>query len=502
MRQLFLAILSWAFLNAPFTAQASPADDALAVYKSGNYQTALPQLQIAVTQNPKDPNLQAALLSALVYEGHTDEAADAAEAAGRDFPLSPEIMTARADFLYYMGDVREAEVLYKASLKVKEENARAYYGLYRLFYAASMYRSARIMCMRAHAVDPDDALITFAFMHYLVEDKRKELYRPFMAAHPWFARHYEQVKQTSAEVHEELDGRKAFELQGERTETTLHLVDLLAGAARIRGFGLEVSIEGGRPLRLLLDTGASGIVISQRAVDKAGLNHLGSTESWGVGDGGVRKGFVAVAESCRIGSLQYKTCVFQSLEGKGRIAGDEDGLIGTDFFADYLIQLDFQRHAMRLTPLPPRPLNLQGYDRTTTPDKADFTPIFRFGHSLCIPTKVNGKTSGLFLLDTGAGISNIDSTFARLSTKLHGDEYTRIRGVSGNVKEVFEADKAELEFGHFRQRNLGLAAFNINNGPNHQEVRLAGILGLPVLVMFRLTLDYRDGLVKFDYVLK
>jgi hypothetical protein len=59
-----------------------------------------------------------------------------------------------------------------------------------------------------------------------------------------------------------------------------------------------------------------------------------------------------------------------------------------------------------------------------------------------------------------------------------------------------------LEFGHFRQRNLGLAAFNINNGPNHQEVRLAGILGLPVLVMFRLTLDYRDGLVKFDYVLK
>lgn len=501
MSRLLLATAFLIFLSGPFTVWADD-NGVLAVYKSGDYKTALPLLQAAVAQNPKDASLRAALLSALVYEGHVDEAADAAEVAGRDFPLSPEIMTARAEFLYYMGDVREAETLYKTVLKAKENNARAYYGLYRIFYAASMYRSARIMCMQAHAVDPDDALITFAFMRYLVGDRRKELYGPFMAAHPWFTRHDETTRQISAEIHKELGERKAFELESGHTETTLHLINLLAGPDRIRGFGLEVSIEGGHSLRLVLDTGASGILISQRAVDKAGLNHLGSTESWGIGDGGVRKGFAAVSDSCKIGSLQYKTCVFESLEGKGRIAGDEDGLIGTDFFSDYLIQLDFQQHAMHLTPFPPRPPSPGGYDRTVTPDKADFTPVFRFGHHLCIPTKVNGSTSGLFLLDTGASLSNIDSTFARLSTKLHGDPYMRVRGVSGSVKDVFEADKAELEFGRFRQRNLGLTAFNLNNGPGHQEVRLAGILGLPVLAMFRLTLDYRDGLVKLDYVLK
>ncbi len=501
MPRLLPAFVFLILLSVPFVSRAD-TNDVLAVYKSGDYKTALPRLQAAAAQNPKDVNLRAALLSALVYEGHADEAADAAEAAGSDFPLCPEVMTARAEFFYYMGDFKQAETLYKAALKAQENNAHAYYGLYRLFYAASLYRSARLMCLRAHTLDPDDALITFAFMRYLVPEKRQELYGPFMAAHPWFAHRHEVERQTSAQIHEELNGRKAFALEGERTETTLHLVDLLADARRIRGFGLEVSIEGGRSLRLLLDTGASGILISQKAVDKAGLNHLGSTESWGIGDGGVRKGFAAVAESCKIGSLPYKTCVFQSLEGKGRIAGDEDGLIGADFFSDYLIQLDFQRHAMHLTPLSPRPPNSQGYDRTITPDKADFTPVFRFGHELCIPTKVNGKTSGLFLLDTGASLSNIDSTFARLSTKLHGDAWMQVRGISGNVKDVFEADKAELEFGRFRQRNLGLTAFNLNNGPDHQEVRLSGILGLPVLVMFRLTLDYRDGLVKFDYVLK
>jgi predicted Zn-dependent protease len=115
MTQLLSALIFLVFLSAPVAALADTSD-ALTVYKSGDYRTALPQLRTAVAQNPKDAILRAALLSALVYEGHTDEAADMAEAAGHDFPLSPEIMTARAEFLYYMGDFREAETLYKAAL--------------------------------------------------------------------------------------------------------------------------------------------------------------------------------------------------------------------------------------------------------------------------------------------------------------------------------------------------------------------------------------------------
>jgi hypothetical protein len=115
---------------------------------------------------------------------------------------------------------------------------------------------------------------------------------------------------------------------------------------------------------------------------------------------------------------------------------------------------------------------------------------------------VNNKTWGLFLLDTGSTFSNLDSTFARLSTKVHGNEYAHVKGVSGSVKDVFEADKAELQFGHFHQRNLGLVALDLNNSPEHQDFRTAGVLGTPVLFMFRLTIDYRNGLVNFDYVLK
>src|SRR5581483_11047677 len=119
-----------------------------------------------------------------------------------------------------------------------------------------------------------------------------------------------------------------------------------------------------------------------------------------------------------------------------------------------------------------------------------------------VSTIVNRKSTGLFLLDTGSEVSNIDSTFARLSTKISGADGIRVQGISGKVQRVYEARTGELQFGHFRQDNIGLLAFDLNNAPEPRQVRMSGILGLAVLQMFRLTIDYRNGLVNFDYVLK
>ncbi len=474
----------------------------MAAYKAADYKIAIPLLQAAAAKIPHDPLISAALLSALVYEGRLDQASDAAEEDAAAFPNSPEVIAARGEFVFYMGDMPEAERLFKAAVKLKEQTPRAAYGLYRLFYMASMYRTARLLCLRAHEIDPDDALITVAWLRYLTPEKRKELLGPFIAAHPWLYKNFEQNQQTASELHQEMNLKKAFELDGERKEATLNFIYLHDSATRIRGVGLQVRIEGGKPLRLLFDTGASGIVIAQAAVDRAGLSHVGSFQARGIGDKGARSAFLSIADDCVIGTLKYKTCVFQATEGKGRVAGDEDGLIGADVFSDYVIHIDFQKAKLHLVPQPDRPPNPQGYDRTIPPDEAGFTPVFQAADHLYVSTKLNGRSTGLFLIDTGAGLSNVDSTFARLSTKIHGNDYLRVKGVSGEVKDVFEADKAELQFGHFRQSNLGLAAFNLNNSSEHEEFRMAGILGLPVLSMFRLSIDYRNGLVNFDYALK
>jgi tetratricopeptide (TPR) repeat protein len=501
MREILARSLILALLLLPVLCLAD-SNDGLAAYKSGDYKTAIPLLETAVTATPKDPVARAALLSALVYEGKVDEAYEAAGADAAQFPDSPEVIAARGEFAYYIGDMHEAEKLFRAALRLKEQTPRAYYGLYRLFYAASMRRTGRGLLLRAHEIDADDALITRAWLSYLPPEKRKELMGAFISAHPWFYRHIERDRVTESQVEHELNKRKMFELDGARTQTTLHLIQLLYSPTRIRGLGLPLKINGGRPLKMLLDTGASGILVKQSAVDKAQLTHLGSGEAWGSGDAGPRKIFGSIADTCEIGSLRYRACLIGATEGKKRISGDEDGLIGADVFSDYIVQIDFQKQLLHLTPQPPRPPSPQGYDRVIGPDEKGFTPVFRYGGHLFVSTTVNGKSSGLFLLDTGAGLPTIDSAFARLSTKIHGNEYVRVTGVSGNVKQVFEAEKAVIEFAGYRQQNIGLTSFNLNTSPEHEEVRMAGVLGLPVLALFRLTIDYRNGLVNFDYIYK
>lgn len=475
-------------------------EDALTVYKSANYKVAIPLLETAVQQSPKDAHLAAALLSSLVYEGRVDDASDAADRDAAAFPDSGEVTAARGELAFYLGDMPEAEKLFKAALKQQPETPRAVYGLYRLLRMLSMGRTARLLCLEAHQADPDDALITRDWIGYLTAEKRKEILGPFEAAHPWLYKHFEQNRETAAAVKTELKEQGAFELEGGPKETTLHFFFVRDDAQRARAVGLNLEIEGRRRLRMIFDTGATGIVIRQGAVDKAGLSHLGSFETRGIGDKGARSAFAAVADECSIGTLKFKHCVFQALEGKGHI-GDEDGLIGADFFSAYVMQIDFQRQTLQLTPQPERAPNPQGYDRTIPPNEAGFSQVFRQGGHLYVLTRVNNRSAGLFLLDTGSATSIIDSTFARLFTKIHGNDYMRVKGISGEVKKVFEADKAELQFAHFAQRNLGLISIDLNNSPDHEEFRMAGIMGIPILSMFRLTIDYRNGLVNFDYVL-
>ncbi len=501
-----MSTLSQAFLLASILAAgtllAADPVDGLTAYRAGDYETAIPQLQSSVAKTPNDPVLRAALLSALVYEGRVEAAADAAAADERDFPQSPEVLAARGEFAFYMGDMGAAEKLFRSAVKIKDQTPRAAFGLYRLCRAASLYRTARLLCLQAHQIDPDDALITRAWLGYLVPERRKEIFDAFVKEHPWFYKHADRDRENHVEVAEELNGRKLFELDGEHTATTIPLLPLLYDAGHIRGVGVALRLNGGRPLKMLLDTGAHGIVIRQTAADKADLAHLGSTEAWGVGDAGTRKMFFAVADSCDIGPLKFKACSIAVTEGKARVAGDDDGLLGADVFAGYIVQIDFQKMKLHLTPQPEREPNPQGYDRVIAPEEKDFTPVFRFGHRLMVPTALNGKSVGLFLIDTGGGMSTVDSTFARLSTKIHTDNFMRVKGVSGNVKDVFEVDKALIQFARFQQRNFGLTSFNLNNSPEHEEVRMDGILGFPVLYLFRLTLDYRNGLVKFEYANK
>src|SRR5689334_17475020 len=123
--------------------------DAIAAYKSGDYGRALPLLQAAGADAPHNEVAHAALLSSLVYLGQVDSASDAALSDEKEFPNSPVVIAARGEFAYYMGDTAKAETLFRVAIKLKEPTSRAYLGLFRLYQAASMSRTARLLILRA-----------------------------------------------------------------------------------------------------------------------------------------------------------------------------------------------------------------------------------------------------------------------------------------------------------------------------------------------------------------
>ena len=308
---------------------------------------------------------------------------------------------------------------------------------------------------------------------------------------------------------------------------------------RMRGIGLSVRLND-RNVHLLLDTGAGGIMVNHRLAEKAGLTRIAALHLGGIGDKGLQSGYTAVADHIRIGELEFQDCVV-SVSDKGSVA-DEDGLIGADVLGAYLIDIDLPGMRLKLSPLPKRPedtvapksLNSEGEeqanaeqkeesatepttqepktppptakparrlpkDRFIAPEMADWTKVFRFGHSILVPTSVNDSKAMLFGLDTGAFSNLLSVRAGRLVAKVNSEDRVQIHGLNGNVDKVYSSENATLRFGHFQQSNLGIITLDLSSVSRHTGTEVSGFLGFAMLRQLEVELDYRDGLVDFKY---
>src|SRR5262249_46225504 len=133
------------------------------------------------------------------------------------------------------------------------------------------------------------------------------------------------------------------------------------------------------------------------------------------------------------------------------------------------------------------------------PEMKSYTQIYRFGHMLLVPTAIGEIPGKLFLLDTRATTNFITPAAAREVTKVHGDPHVTVKGLSGSVKNFYSADRAVLRFGHLRQENQDLTAFDLTHISDHTGTEISGMLGFTLLRLLDVKIDDRDGLVDFSY---
>jgi hypothetical protein len=97
------------------------------------------------------------------------------------------------------------------------------------------------------------------------------------------------------------------------------------------------------------------------------------------------------------------------------------------------------------------------------------------------------------------GVALLRAEAAREVTKVHGDSDTIVEVISGRVDKVFSANKAVLTFGHLRQENQDMTAFDTKPISDSLGTEVSGFLGFTTLRMLDIKIDYRDALVDFAY---
>ena len=72
-----------------------------------------------------------------------------------------------------------------------------------------------------------------------------------------------------------------------------------------------------------------------------------------------------------------------------------------------------------------------------------------------------------------------------------------LHGISGKINDIDAADDLKFKFGGFSVRCLDTLSVDLKRHSDDMGIEVAGFLGFPILKLFSITIDYRNGLVRF-----
>jgi tetratricopeptide (TPR) repeat protein len=524
-------------LNAALAPTTVSLGDALALYRKGDFAAALAAYNSILQAKPKSPDAYAGIIRCYLRQGKIDQAAQAADQALAASD-SARVHTAHAEVLFRQGKINEADKEWVSVANSGYPEPRAYLGLARVRNASAMYKTAARMLNKAHELDPSDPEIQELWIETLSRRQRIKFFEESLAHSGWDP--VDRASATSYLQHlKDQDSNKdhACHLVGNVTATETPLLRLFSDPNHLRGYGLSVEVNGHKS-SLMLDTGASGILVKRAIAEHAGISKISETKVWGIGDKGKRNAFIGTADSIKIGALEFRNCPIEVMES--RSVADEQGLIGADVFEQFLVDIDFPGEKLKLSQLPQRPgetaqtlgLKAEGsdsddsaalesrpdsnaaegktppspstpasflQDRYISPEMHSYTRLLRFGHELLIPTSIGNVSAKLFLIDTGSLTNFISPAAAREVTKVSTDPDTIVKGLSGTVEKVYSANKAILQFGGLRQENQDITAFDTNPISSSTGTEISGFLGFTTLRLLDIKIDYRDALISFSF---
>jgi len=410
-------------------------------------------------------------------------------------------LAAMGDLEYRLGHFESASRYYRQAANAGPGFARTWLGLGRVLESERMLKSASSCYKKAYSLDPDDPDIMQARAVALPRSpEQRELWRKYTET----ALYEDPVDIENTRVWLEREEKWAdIDLRNLREvpeHTHLKLLHFYIPNRGYNRYGVEIKINGKKKARMLLDTGASGILLNRKKAKSAGVKAAGNIKIGGIGDEGERGSEVGLAETVEIGSLVFENYPVSFSSKYGSDA--EDGIIGTNVFSLFLITLDFPRKTMLLDRLPKPPdigkdesYRWWNYNWQPGPERRGYYPFREIGTKIIIPTIVNDTQEALFVLDTGAAINLLSLQLAEKVNYTRSTE-SRIVGLSGAVANTRKANQIDLTLAGVQQTSYNTFSIDMASMSQDMGTEIGGFVGYPLLQHVTLLIDYRTATLR------
>src|SRR5581483_1659212 len=421
-------------------------------------------------------------------------------------PMNSRAHSLMGTSLLRSGEFRNSVESLRTALQLNNREALALAGLSEIEYFENRSRVAYEGLRRAIQIEPQEPDYYIALARAC---SRIELYGEAADA---YQRFLDVAPKTDAERRARIRGlidfyrylgtTKLHRMGGQEVSTIPF--DLLGN----RPF-IKVMINGKGPLRLVIDTGASLSVISEKAAERLGIRPVArGGNARAVGGTGSFPIVYTVLDSVAIGETRIETvpAYIRTVHIASDTPEEEraDGYVGLSVLANYAVTLDYQNKTLTLDRSTPAETKDQAANPATEPPASDVAPPIT---RIAVP--IRSTSGGLasteaqlpalerplnFIIDTGASITVVSKSAVKRnnleSLKMANDRF-RVVGAAGIEEGVEALRLSALTINGLQQSNARALILDLDPVNETSGFEQHGILGGDFLRHFLVRMDLR-----------
>ncbi len=390
-----------------------------------------------------------------------------------------EHAAARGGELLRAGRLLEAEAMLAPLEADPDAPPRGLIALARLRAASGRHAEAAALAATALERGGNDPLVLFWAAESIGDRARAiDLLERYLALDPQDQDDWVEAARGTLRLHRALGDREVWIPVQTPQRIVLPLRLAWDDSGRKLGYVVEARIgHKAKPVKLMLDTGSTGLFLVERMARKRGFQFLAEETAFGGGGDKRHRNRRGLFPVFRLGGLAYEAALAGTTRTELEPYGRYHGLLGIQALSGYRAVLDLRNQRLTLTRIA---------DDGASPEGE---PFWMFSGQMLVRAATAGGPPGLFLFDTGASWSILSRDYAARLDGVRHEPTSDLRGFGGKVADASIVAGAEVRFGGLTSGSGGLRSFDMSVRSDVGGVEVSGFIGLDLLDEVRVTID-------------